>query len=368
MSYGIFDYDLRTYGTGWFNLELMKMAAYYKNKQEIVAPSVRFRPELYNHFIVGKDYLDEKFTLPIYEYDNIILTGRFFSPYKYHPLDLNIEKQIPDKTIYRRLLKDDFLSKYLKRAITGFLKGAHLRLSLNEHVVWKDFDKQIQGAKNIPFCFYDYDLGKVEDAQSVITDILNERSTPYTRKIAIKFPITIASIDELDKWLNFYYFVNQVTFNLNFPITNELLKYLANNIDRIKDKTFIHNPLSFTTSKSFIARDINILYYQIYFLRTLPIHFSLIYEEEFFDNRLWAEVLHLFNEFIKSYDFALKRKYTTEILQKDSMYNYAKKKSKLTRPYKSPFTKKELQEIFMFVKENNYQLFKDFYEYRGGLE
>jgi hypothetical protein len=32
----------------------------------------------------------------------------------------------------------------------------------------------------------------------------------------------------------------------------------------------------------------------------------------------------------------------------------------------SIFTKESIQSIFQFVRENNYDLFKDFYEYRGG--
>ena len=106
MSYGMFDCDLLTRNYPMLNLELMKLSSFYKKKGEIVAYSPVFKPERYNNFIIGKDRLGENFNFPILDYNNIQFIGRFFSPKKYTPLDLEIEEQKPDTSLYSRVLAD----------------------------------------------------------------------------------------------------------------------------------------------------------------------------------------------------------------------------------------------------------------------
>ena len=61
MSIGLYDIDLITYFQVAFNLELMKLATYYKRKREIVQLSPIFQPERYTKFIMRKDYYDSNF-------------------------------------------------------------------------------------------------------------------------------------------------------------------------------------------------------------------------------------------------------------------------------------------------------------------
>ena len=51
----------------------------------------------------------------------------------------------------------------------------------------------------------------------------------------------------------------------------------------------------------------------------------------------------------------------------ETLYSYCYHMIKQPKNKKdSIFTKESIQSIFQFVRENNYDLFKDFYEYRGG--
>lgn len=349
MSYGLYDYDLRFYKRPMFNLELMKLAAYYKRKREIVSGAKRFTPSLYTNFIVGKDYRDEKFSLPIYEYDNITVVGRFFSPNKYHPLDLAIEKQKADTSIYHNMAGQ--LTNADEEVLRLFMRCGHLRLSLDGENVWDEVESQIQGIKNVPIILYDYDLHTVEYAIDTIQQILKYHCSPYYRKIAVKFPITITSINELDRWLELPFYSKLVSFNFEPRLTNDMMNFFAKSADRIKNKKFIYNITKNITYEDFTKALINTLFRQISFLRTLPIDFRLFYEEEFFEDKRWKDVIDLFNRYIRT-----KTKART-------MYRYIKKMLHPNVMKGGIGQKQSLLKTLMFVKEHNYELFKDFYEY-----
>ena len=50
----------------------------------------------------------------------------------------------------------------------------------------------------------------------------------------------------------------------------------------------------------------------------------------------------------------------------ETLYSYCKAAIKQYQIKEPLLTKESIQSIFQFVRENNYDLFKDFYEYRGG--
>ena len=113
MSIGLYDADMSVYTHVPFNLELMKLAAYYARKREIVALSPVFNPESYTRFIYRKDYYDGEFDTRLRQFDNIEYGGYAFSSNNYVSLPLEIEKQIPNAAIYSKY-KDKFstLKKY----------------------------------------------------------------------------------------------------------------------------------------------------------------------------------------------------------------------------------------------------------------
>ena len=55
MSIGLYDNDLMNHDYDFFNLELMKIAKFYKGRREIVKLSPLFTPDSYTKFILRKD-------------------------------------------------------------------------------------------------------------------------------------------------------------------------------------------------------------------------------------------------------------------------------------------------------------------------
>ena len=110
MSYGLFDADVQVYPyIPFFNLELMKLSAYYKNKKEIVILSPSFLPNHYQHFIFRQDFPGENY--PLIKYKNIEYGGRAFNVSKYQPLPMEIEKMKPDTFLYDKIEKQYQTSK-----------------------------------------------------------------------------------------------------------------------------------------------------------------------------------------------------------------------------------------------------------------
>ena len=128
MSIGLFDADFFRYHQTIFNLEIMKMATYYKKKKEITIMAPSFAPERYSHFF----YLTQ--------YKNLTYGGLAFSNNIYIPMNEEIEQCGPDTSVYDRY-KDLFIGDYAssKGFFSSLRKGIHLRLSLDSKTVWKNF-------------------------------------------------------------------------------------------------------------------------------------------------------------------------------------------------------------------------------------
>ena len=102
MSVGLMDADMMTYSLVPFNLELMKLSAYYKKKGEIVIFSPTFSPERNTLFIYRKDYDDGDYPSGLTWYKNTEYGGLAFSNNIYQPLPLEIERMRPDTSIYEK--------------------------------------------------------------------------------------------------------------------------------------------------------------------------------------------------------------------------------------------------------------------------
>ena len=79
MSVGILDADLTKYILVPFNLEVMKLSAYYKKKGEIVVLAPSFTPERNTKFIYRKDYDDGEYPLALTTTKNVEYGGLAFS-------------------------------------------------------------------------------------------------------------------------------------------------------------------------------------------------------------------------------------------------------------------------------------------------
>ena len=85
MSIGLYDMDMATYTLVPFNLELMKLSAYYKKKREVVVLSPSLTPERHQKFFLRKDYDDGNFPTGLEKVPNLEYGGYAFSNGIYAP-------------------------------------------------------------------------------------------------------------------------------------------------------------------------------------------------------------------------------------------------------------------------------------------
>ena len=165
MSVGIHDADLSTYKLVPFNLEVMKLSAYYKKQGEIVVLSPQFTPEKNTKFIYRKDYNDGLFPLNLMS-PNVEYGGLAFSNNVYEPLPLEVERMRPDTSIYSRaeplILGAPGREREKKKIFQNMMTAEHCRLSLDGKTIWDEHPRQFKclaAARNL--MLHDYDLDKL---------------------------------------------------------------------------------------------------------------------------------------------------------------------------------------------------------------
>lgn len=366
MSYGLFDADIPMYPyVPFFNLELMKLSSFYKRKREIVTLSPSFSPNRYQHFILRQDFPGTNY--PIIKYNNIEYGGRAFNWSKYQPLPIEIEKMVPDTFIYNKIEEPYLTSKARISAFRRMRNAEHIRLSLDGKTIWKDFESQFKNErKNVGIIFHDYDLNKIDGAYETVVDILKDYKLHRDgQRIGMKFPVQVTNGDELLRWASikpmqhFYYI--QYNGIMTMPLIKEYIEVTRHTSSAIQSFYNISKNVDYN---HFITQDIVEVYKQVCFLRTNQVYFSLIYDEDFFLDRRWEEVIQLINNFwVASQKMSIKNR--NRVAGYDSMYNFIKYTIKNYTTSTKSFTTERLREIFQFVRQENYELFKLFYEYKA---
>lgn len=117
MSIGLYDSDFSDFGIAPFNLEIMKLATYYKNKKEIVGLAPALSPEMYSNMFYRKDYNNGHFDIEALNNPNIKYGGLAFTNNIYVPMEKSIELSIPDTNIYSKLISSLQLSKLDSEAL-----------------------------------------------------------------------------------------------------------------------------------------------------------------------------------------------------------------------------------------------------------
>lgn len=177
MSIGLMDGDFSTYILVPFNLEIMKLAAYYKRKREIVTLSKDFAPNYYTKFIYRKDYYDQIYPKGLMTTNNVEYGGLAFSNNIYVPLPREIEVMKPDTSIYARMEKEFLKAGPRSSAHTIFQNlstAEHCRLSLDGKTIWPEYGKQFKDLRSArQLILHDYDLGKVEGSFDEVKKILS---------------------------------------------------------------------------------------------------------------------------------------------------------------------------------------------------
>lgn len=365
MSYGLYDADLKYYPIPFYNLELMKLSSFYKRKREIVGFSPDFSPHKYNHFIVRQDIYSNQ-TYPT-QFNNIEYGGRAFSGDTYKPLPYEIEIMRPDISLYSRTIPTKYDKQY-KHAISTMQRAEHARLSLDGSTIWTDFEKQFRRESSCyGLILHDYDLGAVNGSPEFIKEVLPKIINNGTgRRLGMKFPVNVYTEEELLKWLQIipmgtYYSVqyhNLVNPNISDEL-NEITKYSTayrQTFINLNNELLKDNPM---------GDNIRHIFRNIINLRTQRLVFPLIYDNGIFTDD-WKMVMQLINRYnIHVISESHTVDYFPRIEPFETLYSYVRGAIKQIHVKEPLLSAESVRNIFQFVRENNYELFKDFYEYRG---
>lgn len=368
MSVGIMDADMATYTLVPFNLEVMKLSAYYKRKGEIVILSPSFTPERNTKFIYRKDYNDGDFPLGLMRAPNVEYGGLAFSNNIYQPLPREIEIMRPDTEIYSRMetIIKGTTSANRNKIYQNMMTAEHCRLSLDGKTIWSEYPRQFKmlaAARNL--MIHDYDLGAIDGSFNEVKKILAAaRTDGWATKVGMKFPVQIYDGQSLSNWSSLN--SNSVFYSARYNGVMEDEAFLEW-VQRCHDKAVYSQMEYYITSgryeaNEFIEHLLPKIFRQVIISRSYRVFFSLIYDEGFFPDKRWEDVIRLFNYFHNSYSGEPVSKYYN-MISNDTLYNFAASTQKTPKSYYGEvFNKNQIREIFAFVREAHYPLFKEFYE------
>lgn len=346
----------------------MKLSSYYKRKGEIVILAPTFSPEKNTKFFYRKDYDDGEYPINLLRATNVEYGGLAFSDNKYSPLPLEIERCRPDTSIYSKMEKEIVGrgEKNRKKIFQNMMTAEHCRLSLDGENIWEDYPKQfklLQNARNL--MLHDYDLGKIKGSFEEVKKILaRARTDGWATRVGMKFPVQINNGQDLLNWTSLN--SNSVFYSLRYDgvIEDNVFREWMN---QCKERTIFSQIEYHVTSKEYGEEDfiVNMLpkiLRQVIISRSYYVFFSLIYEDDFFTDKRWGQVLRLFNYYHNSYAGNPKAAYLKKVTD-DTLFDFAAASEKVPKKYYGDvLSKDEIRDIFAFVREYHYPLFKDFYE------
>lgn len=346
----------------------MKLSAYYKKKGEIVVLSPQFTPEKNTKFFYRKDYNDGEFPLSLLTTKNIEYGGLAFSNNKYIPLPTEIEKQRPDTEIYAKMEKiiKGTSSAARNKIYQNMMTAEHCRISLDGKTVWEDYPSQFKylaGARNL--MLHDYDLGAIKDGFETVQKILlRARTDGWATKVGMKFPVQVTKGQDLINWSSLN--SNSTFYSLRFTgvmdddTFNEWVCKCRQRAVYSQMEYYITAP--WYEPNDFVINMLPKIFHQVIISRNYRIFFTLKYNEDFFPDKKWADVVRLFNYYHNSYSSKPLSKYFN-MISDDTMFDFVANSNPIPAEYYGKiFTREEIREIFAFVREKNYPLFKDFYE------
>lgn len=361
MSYGLYDADLPYYPIPFYNLELMKLSTYYKHKREIVGLSPSFSPNKYNHFIVRQDFYNPY--SQTYKGMNIEYGGRAFDGENYKPLPLEIESMRPDISLYSRL-KPHHIKGYSVNALSTMRRAEHIRLSLDGKTIWKDFEKQFRRDNScFGVIFHDYNLNQIEGAYELISEELpNWIYHSLGRRVGMKFPIQVDNKEDMCKW------VSLPPMGTYFSLCHNGLidKSYILELNEIHQQSTAVRQASMDITNDVSIENIQHIFRTIINLRSYRLVFPLIYNEACLIDNNWKMVMRLINRYNDHLVKGNDSEYFRRVEPYETLYSYCYAAIKQQHIKEPLLSKESIQTIFQFVRENNYDLFKDFYEYRGG--
>ena len=293
MSIGIMDADMSAYTLVPFNLEVMKLSAYYKKRGELVVLSPSFTPEKHQKFFFRKDYDDGEYPINLLRAQNVTYGGLAFSNNTYQPLPMDIEMVKPDTSIYGKMesVIMGTSSPQRKKIFSNMMEAEHCRLSLDGKTIWPDFHRQfkfLKSARNL--MLHDYDLGKVENSFETVQEILQRaRTDGWATRVGMKFPIQISDGQSLLNWSSIK--SNSTFYSLKYDgvIDDEpFLEWIGKCREKaVYSQMEYHVTAPWYDPNHFVEILLPKILRQIIISRSYRVFFSLKYDEGFFPDPMW---------------------------------------------------------------------------------
>ena len=369
MSVGIMDADMSAYLLVPFNLEVMKLSAYYKKKGEIVVLSPSFTPHRNTKFIYRKDYDDGDFPRDLTRHNNVEYGGLAFSRNIYTPLPLEIERMRPDTSIYSKMEAKILgpATSERRKIYNNMIEAEHCRLSLDGKTIWPEYTRQFKNLKQARnLMLHDYNLGAVDGSFEEVTKLLaRARTDGWATRVGMKFPVQVSSGQELLNWSSLRSNSTFYSLRFNGVMDNDCF---VEWIRKCHEKA-IYNQMEYHVTdvryeeNHFIEHLLPQILRQVIFSRSYRVSFSLTYDEGFFTDPRWEQVIRLFNFYNTSFFNGAEASFH-KMVTDDTLFDFAS--SLMKHPYSSygldAMSQDQARKIFAFVREYNYPLFKDFYE------
>lgn len=353
MTVGFYDVDLMRYAPIPFNLEIMKLSSYYKNRREIVGLAPYYFPEKYSKFIVRKDFEDG--TFPDISADNIEYGGLAFTNNIYIPLNEEIELCEPDTYLYADIFKNLGIRRSDSIAFNGQYTANHIRLSLDGQTIWKNWEKMLHPKKRTTtLMLHDYNLQNVDGAAKLLEDY--QKEFPRT-SIGMKFPVEIDNEKDLFLWRK----MNGGDFfslRYNGILSDEAVVELGIAYSNYRGKLEYNITYGCSDEDDFVKNRLQKIYRQIVFLQTKGVTILLKYRYSFFKNRKLCRLVKLMSLYASSKNLNLGY---METVAKESLYNFylSMRDSGFSGAY-LVITKQEATELLKFAEENYPYLYYDF--------
>lgn len=372
---GIYDWDFMNYENVIPNLECAKLCTYYHNHREIAVLTSSLSPSKYSKFFIRKEYDDGIYPKSIF-LPNCEYGGRAFTPLHYSPLAPDIEKTIPNMHLYDKYSLHFGTKGYEKIQIKHILNCAHIRLSTDE-ITPKSKNQLMRilaTRRYAGIIFHDYDLAKIPGAYDIIYDLSQTREfktkkgiNPYA--IGNKFPIQVNSSEELEKWFKVTSMSNLFCLQYNGIMEDSTLYNLCIENKKMARQMYYKIDATSSDENHFLNEILPKIFIQVLFLRKQGIKILLKYSEEKIltpELKNFIDLLNCLLSFCWRENFLPRSQtlYMFCLLNKKLHYrNWAFMNVDVTTD--------EMRDSFQYIRENNYELFKMFYDldsivYEGG--
>lgn len=362
---GLFDADVSEFGVLPFNLELMKLASYYKSQKRETHLLEEFTPQKYDLIYLRRDFLDEVDLSNFLAEKKVIAGGYYFTRGMYVPFSEEIEDSYPDKSIYMRYANET--NNWRQNLFKASMESEHLRLSLDNHTIDPNYKKFLNyGERTKRVLLHDYNLSLISGSFEEINRLSRNYGDKRKQTISIdfKYPIQVDTVEDLMKWTSPHFVTNLYSIQVNGIMSNELVQQI---IEQKRKKGVISVLLYMITDPEmeeeiFIKEIAPLVFWQVGVFAHAGIGVRLSFVQNYFSDERYTRLLDLFNYYGKSILTTYALRTGTEA-RLDSLANFCRKLDEEPNPmFPAGLTKVEARELFKFVYDKNKELFKLFYK------